>query len=158
MNARSYVLGLAALVVAMAPMLASPQGTQEIGKEFRYARLYSDNDGVSHFEDVTVKFQMRDFAPPASPMGVAALSGAKSASVVSVPLGWDGIWHPTPRKQWAVILSGRIQVTAGDGEVRTFGPGDTLLLADTSGRGHLAEVVSPEGHVAIMVAVSDAGD
>ena len=84
------------------------------------------------------------------------MSGAESVSAITAPLGWDGIWHPTPREQWAVIVSGRVQVTAGDDEIRTFGPGDTLLLADTTGRGHLTEVVSPEGAVSIMVAVPEA--
>ena len=42
-------------------------------------------------------------------------------------------------------------MTAGSGEVRIFGPGDVVLLDDTSGRGHLTNVVSPEGATAMMV-------
>ena len=128
----------------------SAQGEDDL---FRYARIYTDDEGVSHDEDVTVPFQMREYAPPASPMGVSATTGAESVTFIHGPLGWDGEWHPTPRAQWAVVLTGRASITVGDGEVRTFGPGDLMLLDDTTGRGHLTEVVSPEGATAMMVPV-----
>ena len=34
--------------------------------------------------------------------------------------GYSGDWHPAPRRQFDFILSGRIELTASDGEVRSF--------------------------------------
>ncbi|MCX8214056.1 MAG: cupin domain-containing protein [SAR202 cluster bacterium] len=127
------------------------QGTQPEGEAFRYHRVYSDENGVSHYGDATITFEMQDFAPPASPMGVSNALPAESVTFIHVPLGWDGEWHPTPTRQWAVILSGRVEITVGDEEARVFGPGDVILLDDTSGRGHLTNVVSPEGATVMMV-------
>ena len=127
------------------------RGTQPEGEVFRYHRIHSDENGVSHFGDATMAFEMQDFAPPASPLGVSNALPAESVTFIHGPLGWDGEWHPTPRRQWAVVLSGRVEITTGDEEVRVFGPGDVVLLDDTSGRGHLTNVVSPEGVTAMMV-------
>ena len=149
---RSHVAGIVALVVAVVGTAeVNLRGTQPEGEVFRYHRVYSDENGVSHFEDATMTFEMQDFAPPASPFGVSEALPAESATFIHAPLGWDGEWHPTPTRQWAVILSGRIEMTVGDEEVRVFGPGDVVLLDDTSGRGHLTNVVSPEGATAMMV-------
>lgn len=40
----------------------------------RFARLYSDEAGVSHFGQVEIAVALREFAPPAKPFGVSLLS------------------------------------------------------------------------------------
>ena len=40
-----------------------------------------------------------------------------------------------------MVLSGLAEVEVGDGERRTFGPGNVLLVTDTEGRGHLTNVI-----------------
>jgi len=81
---------------------------------------------------------------------VSSVEGALISFIVLSSLGRNGEWHPTPTRQWAVVLSGSVEMTVGDEEVRVFGPGDVVLLDDT-GRGHLTNVVSPEGVTATMV-------
>jgi hypothetical protein len=39
------------------------------------------------------------------------------------------------------VLRGAIDVEVSDGTSRRFGPGDLVLAADTSGRGHITRVV-----------------
>ena len=38
------------------------------GREFHYHRVYADDQGESHFEDVTVPMKTVDYAPPAPPL------------------------------------------------------------------------------------------
>lgn len=41
-------------------------------------------------------------------------------------------------------LSGTIEVTVSDGEVRVFGAGSALLLEDIRGKGHFTKVVGDD--------------
>ena len=45
-------------------------------------------------------------------------------------------FHCPPRRQFIVTLSGRAEITVGDGSTRTFGPGDALFAEDLGGEGH----------------------
>ena len=47
----------------------------------QYTRLYADEAGESHFEDVEVKFQEMDYAPPATPMGLSKMMKATQTGV-----------------------------------------------------------------------------
>ncbi len=49
--------------------------------------------------------------------------------------------HPAPRRQWALMLRGAIEVEVTDGTRRTFGPGDLLRAEDTDGTGHITRLV-----------------
>jgi len=118
---------------------------------FSYVRLYAGKDGVSHFENVRVPFDIRDYAPPASPLGVSESMKADSVLFVHQASSWNGTWHTSPRRQFAILVSGTEEVTASDGEVRKFVPGDVVLLEDTSGKGHKAKVTSPAGAIVMMV-------
>ena len=104
-------------------------------------RLYADASGTSHFEDVPVTFQLTDFAPPAPPVDVSPFEAATRYCFSRAPVGWSGDWHPAPRRQLALILSGQLEVMAGDGETRRLGAGTAVLLEDTMGRGHRTRVI-----------------
>ena len=53
-------------------------------------------------------------------------------------------WHPAPRKQVVVTLTGTIEFTFGNGEVLLVKPGDVFLAADVDGRGHKWRIVGDE--------------
>lgn len=106
-----------------------------------YTCLYADANGESHFRDVEIEFRETDFAPPAPPLNVSAFSPAMQCSFLTAPPGWYGDWHPTPRRQFLFYLAGQAEIRVSDGEVRSFGPGDILLLEDTTGKGHASRVV-----------------
>lgn len=101
-----------------------------------YTRLYADSSGGSHFADVSEPLEPNDFAPPAPPLHASESQQAERLLFVGSPAEWDGHWHPAPKRQFVICLSGEIEVTVTDGESRVFGPGDVLLLEDTEGRGH----------------------
>ncbi len=121
-------------------------------------RLAEDAGGRSYFEEATLPLSMRDYAPPAGPIAIHTLAGTRSATFVYMPGGGFEDWHPAPRRQYAVIVRGQVEVTAGTGEMRRFGPGEIVLLDDTAGQGHQTRVISEEPHLAVMVAVDGGGD
>ncbi len=102
-----------------------------------FTRIYTGNDGLSHFED-------RDFAygdPVAVAHGVSGV-GASIGEVNGARIGKAALGnsnkHAASRRQYAVILTGSLVIQTGDGEERQFGPGQALLMDDTTGEGHLS--------------------
>jgi hypothetical protein len=104
-------------------------------------RVFADADGISHFAVDKVSFELVEFAPPASQISASNAIPAQAVTIISSPAGWIGDWHPDPRRQMMFMLDGRLQVEVSDGEVRSFGPGDVLLVEDTVGEGHVSRVV-----------------
>ena len=117
----------------------------------KYTRIYCDVDGESHFEDVYVEVAPVDFAPPASPLNMAAPLEAERAVLCEFPAEWFGDWHPAPRRQFIFQMSGELEVQVSDGEIRRFSAGSLGLLEDTSGKGHLTRVVGNSGVDAVFV-------
>ena len=107
----------------------------------KYTRLYADDQGISHFEDLEFELSEADFAPPAEPLNVSAPFAVEQCLFASVPQNWDGGWHPAPRRQFWMQIGGEVEVEAGDGERRRFGPGSVVLLEDVAGKGHVTRVV-----------------
>lgn len=69
-------------------------------KHAKYIRLYADEDGESHFEDLEVPLSPMDFAPPAAPLYVADFLPTGQSLWVGAPPGWGGGEpHPSPRRQ-----------------------------------------------------------
>jgi uncharacterized cupin superfamily protein len=48
------------------------------------------------------------------------------------------------------LLSGALEVRASDGEVRQFKPGETVLVEDTTGKGHASKSVNGESVVLVV--------
>ncbi len=117
----------------------------------KYARIYADSNGESHFEDVEIQLQEADFAPPAPPVNLSAFNPATVYGFVVFPADWDGDWHPAPRRQIFFILSGTGEIETSDGEVRQFGSGSIVLLEDTSGKGHCTRGAAGTGDVSTAV-------
>jgi hypothetical protein len=118
--------------------------------KLRYARVYSDAEGASHLSDHEQELALIDYAPPAAPLNFAALGDAVGIAVVGADSTWGGhVLHPAPARQFMIVLSGQVQVTVSDGEVRKFDPGDVFLLEDTTGVGHSSSVLG-QGLVAVV--------
>jgi hypothetical protein len=117
-----------------------------------YVRLFNDESGESHFENLAVKLERQDFAPPAAPLYIAPfLETARSLWVGALP-DWAGeTSHPSPQRQLFCLLQGVFEVTASDGQKRQFSAGSVLLLEDTDGKGHSTRVVG--GRDALVFAV-----
>jgi quercetin dioxygenase-like cupin family protein len=123
-----------------------PNGTlthlaHERDSTMKYTRLYTDENGESHIEDIVVKFQSIDFAPPAPPVEISEFTTASRYAILKVPAGLFGDWHSAPSRQTHFYLSGEIEAEVSDGEIRRFGPGSVVLVEDTEGKGHTSRAV-----------------
>jgi len=123
----------------------------------RVARIWADDGGTSHFEDIDIALEPADFAPPAPPFDVSAPLSAERALLFEFPAGWFGDWHPSPRRQLYFNLGGRLEVEVGDGQIRHMGPGDVALLEDLSGTGHVTRVVGEEPSRGVFVQLREDG-
>jgi hypothetical protein len=113
---------------------------------FKYVRLYEDADGISHFEDVEV---------PLTDNGMASLL-SETLKVTGLNfrrnrLDYNLDYHPAPRRQFIVNLSGAVEITASDGEARIFGPGSIMLVEDLTGKGHISKAVGNEERLSLFV-------
>jgi hypothetical protein len=120
-----------------------------------YTRVYTDEIGETHFEDVEIDLVPTDFAPPAPALNLSAFTEAKRFGFVNAPPGWYGDWHPTPKRQMFVYVSGKIEARVSDGEVRVFGPGSVTLLEDTTGKGHSSQVVGDQEVLGVVIQLED---
>jgi hypothetical protein len=116
----------------------------------RYFRLYADANGETHFEDM-------DVALSPSPGGseLSALYPASGVTFRRSPIGQFIDWHPAPRRQFVVTLSGEAEVEVSDGEVRTIGPGTVMLAEDTTGKGHITRGVGAAERLSLFIPVPD---
>ena len=122
--------------------------------QFKFVRLYSDELGDSHFDDQSLAMTLTQLAPPAAPLPVSARQEASGFVVIQLPVAWGGDEpHPSPSRRMVYCLSGSFRITATDGETRSFGPGDALMLADTTGNGHVTEVTSSVPVNCVMIAL-----
>lgn len=114
-----------------------------------YLRIFSDEEGCSHFEKTSINLETKDYAPPAPSLNTSKLESADHSLFLELPVGWYGDWHPTPVRQWLILMTGECEIEAGDGELATCRAGDVVLLDDTTGRGHQTKVV---GEAAVRMA------
>ena len=121
----------------------------------QYVRLYADAAGESHFEDVEMDLAATSFAPPAPPLHVSPFNPAERYGFMIIPPGWDGDWHPTPRRQVFFYLAGEVEGEASDGERRRFGPGSVTLVEDTTGKGHRSRNAGSSDVVLAVVQLPD---
>lgn len=120
-----------------------------------YTRFYTDETGETHIEAVNVELTPRDFAPPAPPLFLSSFVPATGFGYLRFPPGWEGDWHPTPKRQMIIILSGEVEGSTSDGQRRRFGPGSVVLLEDTTGKGHQSRVLSDGEVLAAVVQLPD---
>ncbi len=119
------------------------------------SEIYKDAEGETHFRKRDVDLDLHDYAPPSAPVGLSAETPMTSGVFLEAPPGWDKSFHPTPRRQYAVLLSGRATVTVTDGTAIDVKPGDVVLLNDMDCKGHLTRVQGNKPALFLLVGVAD---
>jgi quercetin dioxygenase-like cupin family protein len=94
-------------------------------------RMYTGADGQSHLEEQSLEMHPTLAKPQA----------ARNIVFAQQPGGTFIDWHPAPRRQYVILLSGEIEIGFGDGTMRRFGPGDARLVEDTTGHGHTTRFI-----------------
>ncbi len=115
-------------------------------KEFNITRIYADEQGESHFEQLTLTLE------EAGPIGF--LSGAQEVESVifrQVLPSYDYDFHPAPQRQYIVLLDGEIEIETSLGEKRQFKGGQVLLVEDTNGKGHKTRNLKPVPRNSIFI-------
>lgn len=112
----------------------------------KVTRLYTGPDGESHFEDIDIP--LRDMG------GVDRRSELMAATGIlfrETGAGYNLDYHRAPRRQFIIMLEGKVEIVVGDGTERQFGPGEILLAEDTTGRGHISRAVDNQPRTSIWV-------
>src|SRR5687767_4988487 len=112
----------------------------------RIHRLYADDAGESHWDDIDVEFAH------SGPGGRMSDREAATGVIFRETDGdYDLPWHPAPRRQYIVNLDAGVQITASDGEVREIAAGEIVLVEDTHGRGHLSKAVGAQARRSVFI-------
>lgn len=105
----------------------------------RVIRIYATPDGGSGVEVLVISQAAKPI--PVTRMTASAYAG----SGVSAP-----DWHTAPRKQFAINMSGALEVEVTDGTVQHIGS-DLVFLDDLTGKGHITRALGPVTNVFIHV-------
>lgn len=121
----------------------------------RVLRLYANEGGLSCVEFMEIERELTQFAPPATPFPVSKPAGASRFVLLQLPVGWKGKRHPSPARQLLFCLAGSVRVTPGLGGAVVVSVGDAWLMEDTTGSGHVTEVISLEPFEAVVIQLPD---
>lgn len=97
----------------------------------KITRIFSDEEGESHFEDLEI--------PLIDQGEIGYLSEnfeVKKLQFRKVSADYDYDFHHAPQKQFIVLLNGGVEIETSLGELRRFQTGEILLVEDTVGKGH----------------------
>ncbi|MBV8087281.1 MAG: hypothetical protein JO247_20920 [Chloroflexi bacterium] len=94
-------------------------------------RLYTGPDGKTHIEEMDL----------ASHPQLTQAMNAEHIVFRSAPPGNFIDWHPAPRRQFVITISGQGEIGLEDGTKIVFGPGHVNLAEDLTGKGHTTRVI-----------------
>jgi hypothetical protein len=114
-------------------------GQPAAANEAKVVRVYATPDGGSRVDVLTI-------SPDAKPIEVTRMTaGAYRGSGVRAPN-----WHTAPRKQFAINMTGELEVELTDGTRRKIGS-DLVFLEDMTGKGHVTRALGPITNVFLHV-------
>ena len=126
----------------------SAAGITQEHPPLRYAVVYSDESGITHFRDEYLAWK----AAPSTGNALLFLTtylDADKIGFLHIPRGLRSDWHAAPSKRFVIVLSGVGEIEVGDGERRSLPPGSIVLMTDAQGQGHRTNVI---GHQDILLA------
>ncbi len=115
---------------------------------FLVTRIFSDEKGESHFEDIEISLKQ------AGDIGsLSEAIPAKSIIFREVLPSYDYDFHNAPQRQYIILLDGEIEIETSLGEKRIFGAGKILLVEDTTGKGHRTRNIKSEPRRSIFITI-----
>jgi hypothetical protein len=136
---RREMLALSGAALLLGGGRAVAQESQSGAVEAKVVRVYATADGGSRVEDLTI-------SPNAKPIDITQMT----ASVYRGTGATNPDWHNTPRKQFAINMSGELEVELTDGTRRKIGS-DLVFLEDLTGKGHVTRALGPITNVFLHV-------
>ncbi|PKB72111.1 MAG: hypothetical protein BZY87_01885 [SAR202 cluster bacterium Io17-Chloro-G6] len=95
-------------------------------------RIYTGDDGQSHFEDMASPTESVERIPTKPGEDLVFRKSAENSF---------SDWHHPGRRQYLFIIDGQMEVSVGDGTTRQFQAGDVLLAEDMTGQGHVTKSI-----------------
>ena len=116
----------------------------------KMVRVFTGDDGASHFEDLDIELEDR------GPVGrISELWAGTGVIFREVDGDYALDFHTAPRRQFVVNLSGSVEIEVGDGSTRLLGPGDILLAEDTTGQGHISRAVDGQARRCLFLPLEE---
>ena len=112
-------------------------------------RLYTGPDGQTHAEEIEMKFT------GGANSEVSQMMPVTGAELHRQPAKTFVDWHPGPRRQYVITLSGRGEIEVAGGKKIPLGPGQINLIEDTTGKGHITKGVGAEDRVTLWLPLAD---
>jgi len=112
-------------------------------------RLYTGPDGQTHAEEIEMKFT------GGANSEVSQMMPVTGAELHRQPANTFVDWHPGPRRQYVITLSGRGEIEVAGGKKIPLGPGQINLIEDTTGKGHITKGVGAEDRVTLWLPLAD---
>ncbi len=113
-------------------------------------RLYTGSDGQTHAEETEARFATRPDG-----IGQTPLVKATGFFYLKLPAGYVQEWHPAPRRQYVITVSGRFEIELADGKKIPLEPGRVILAEDITGKGHLSRCLGPEDCILAEVPLAE---
>jgi len=149
----------ALLLLGWIPTLAVVTGTRWVAGDAAFAqgrtpikvtRIYTGPDGKTHAEEYEV---------PLKPQGrgteLSATVPVTSLQFRRTNQDYYIDWHPAPRRQFVVTLSGESEVELDGGRKIRLGPGHILLAEDTTGQGHISRAVGSGDRLSLFIPLAE---
>lgn len=114
-------------------------------------RLFTGPDGLTHAEHVELKFSSAGANAEATKL--LPLTGA--GEIHRNAAGSEHDWHRAPRRQYIIILSGHAEIEVAGGQKFVVGPGDIDIVEDTTGKGHITNVIGTDDRLFIQLPIAD---
>src|SRR6266850_83785 len=150
---------LTAVALGWIPTLAVIGGARWFAKPLfaqrhapvKVTRLYTGSDGKTHVEEYEV---------PLKPQGrgteLSETVAVKDLQFRRTNQDYNLDWHPAPRRQYVVTLSGESEIELEGGRKLRLGPGHILLAEDTTGQGHILRHVGSQDVISLTIPLADA--
>jgi hypothetical protein len=113
-------------------------------------RIYTGPDGQTHAEQIDVKL-----APGGSSGELSEMAKVSGLQFRRQAPNYFQDWHPAPRRQYVITLSGRGEVELAGGEKIPLGPGHILLAEDVTGKGHISRGVGTEDRISLFIPLAE---
>jgi hypothetical protein len=115
----------------------------------KVTRLFTGADGKTKVEEYEV---------PLKPQG----RGTELSEAVAVESlqfrrnnqDYNLDWHPAPRRQFVVTLSGESEIELEGGRKLRLGPGHILLAEDTTGQGHISRAIGSQDRLSLFITLA----
>jgi hypothetical protein len=115
---------------------------------FSITRIYTDKNGDSRFENLTV---------PLNDKGdIGFLSDEEPVKGIifrEVLPSYDYDFHNAPQRQYIILLDGGVEIETSLGEKRIFNTGEILLVEDTAGKGHKTKNLEQKPRKSVFITI-----